>query len=335
MYYELPSNGGARSLVSVNASVKKFLEEPAKDPIRQVMVKAIDTAVRYALQIVQNCLKQNSPFFVRTICRDLLTVLCLPKWPAAELLLRDLLLAMLNVAKDKRASTSTRKTALEILGFMEVAMSCLYDDVQKAGIAVSESPQPLIDCLTASDVCCWDGLYHLASNSIECAGPDDLHAKSAKVYLVMQWARSVFGKNDELGEETDMGDRSLKDFLARACSVPSQSFKIADSLGRQTPSTRGCRTYSVVLMAQGFCRQLPRIYTIVQDGLGAEAASVRVPCLKGLIGILENNSMLLARMRKIEYLLMRLITDPSDIVREAALTSMQDTSVTIHSPFRQ
>ncbi len=88
-------------------------------------------------------------------------------------------------------------------------------------------------------------------------------------------------------------------------------------------------------MAQGFCRQLPRIYTTVQDGLGAEAASIRVPCLKGLIGILENNSMLLARMRKIEYLLMRLITDPSDIVREAALTSMQDTSVNIHSPFRQ
>jgi len=79
MYYELPSNEGARSLVSVNASVKKFLEEPAKDPIRQFMVKAIDTAVRYALQIVQKCLKQNSPFFVRTICRDLLAVLCLPK----------------------------------------------------------------------------------------------------------------------------------------------------------------------------------------------------------------------------------------------------------------
>lgn len=151
MYYELPSNGGARSLVSVNASVKKFLEEPAKDPIRQVMVKAIDTVVRYALQIVQS-LKQNSPFFVRTICRDLLTVLCLPKWPAAELLLRALLPAMLNVAEDKRASTLARKTALEIMGSMGVAISCLYDDVQKAGIAVSEGPQPLIDCLTASDV---------------------------------------------------------------------------------------------------------------------------------------------------------------------------------------
>lgn len=88
-------------------------------------------------------------------------------------------------------------------------------------------------------------------------------------------------------------------------------------------------------MAQGFCRQLPRIYTIVQDGLRAEAASVRVPCLKGLIGILENNSMLLARTRNIEFLLMRLIPDPSDIVRETALTSMQDTSVNIHSPFRQ
>ncbi len=186
MYYELPSNGGARSLVSVHAPVKKPLKEPAKDPVRQFMTKAIDTAVRYALQIVQNCLKQNSPFFVRTICRDLLTVLCLPKWSAAELLLRALLLAMLNVAEDKRVSTSARKTALEILGFMGVAMSCLYDDVQKTGIAVSEGPQPLIDCLTASYVCCWDGLYHLASNSIECAGPDDLHAKSAKVYLVMQ-----------------------------------------------------------------------------------------------------------------------------------------------------
>jgi len=116
---------------------------------------------------------------------------------------------------------------------MGVAISCLYDDVQKADIAVSEGPQPLIDCLAASDVYCWDGLYHLASNSIECAGPDDLHAKSAKVYLVMQWARSVF----ELGEETDMIDRSLKDFLARARSVPSQSFKIADSLGCQMPST--------------------------------------------------------------------------------------------------
>ncbi len=104
-----------------------------------------------------------------------------------------------------------------------------------------------------------------------------------------------------------MGDRSLKDFLARARSVPSQSFKIADSLGCLTPSTWGCRAYSVVLMAQGFCRQLPRIYTIVQDGLRAEAASVRVPFLNGLIEILKNNSMLLTRMRNIEFLLMRLI----------------------------
>ncbi len=49
---ELPSNGGARSLVSVHAPVKKPLKEPAKDPVRQFMTKAIDTAVRYALQIV-------------------------------------------------------------------------------------------------------------------------------------------------------------------------------------------------------------------------------------------------------------------------------------------
>jgi hypothetical protein len=79
MYYELPSNEGARSLISMHASVKKSLKELAKDPVRQFMTKAIDTVVRYALQIVQNCLKQNSPFFVRTICRDLLTILCLPK----------------------------------------------------------------------------------------------------------------------------------------------------------------------------------------------------------------------------------------------------------------
>lgn len=88
-------------------------------------------------------------------------------------------------------------------------------------------------------------------------------------------------------------------------------------------------------MTQGICRQLPGIYTIVQDFLRAEAASVRVPCLKGLIGILENNSMLLACTRNIEFLLMRLIPDPSDIVREATLTSMQDASINIHSSFRQ
>lgn len=346
-YYEPPLNGVAQSLAlidaPVNAPVEDVVEdaqedageEPVEDPVTHAMAKAMETAIRYAQQIVQNCQKQSSPFFVRTICQDLLTVLGLPKWPAAELLLRALLLAMLNAAEEESASTSVRKTALEILSSMGVAISRLYNDVQKSGIAISGGPQPLNDCLTANDVCCWDGLYHLASNSIECAGPDDLHAKSAKDYLIMQWARSVFGEKDELGEETDMVDRSLKGFLARAHSTASQSSKITESLGCQTSSTRGCRAYSVILMAQGFCRQLPRIYAIVREGLGDEAACVRITCLKGLIGILKNNSMLLARARNIESFLWRLIADPSELVREAALITMQDASVNIHSPFRQ
>ena len=107
MFHETSLDALEDREVQRSASVGDAAEAAAGD----VLAKAMDTAASYALQIVRSVESRSSPIFVRTFCQDLLRVLCLPEWPAAELLLKALVVAMLNTAEDETASTSARKTA--------------------------------------------------------------------------------------------------------------------------------------------------------------------------------------------------------------------------------
>lgn len=138
---------------------------------------------------------------------DMIAVLGLPDWPAAELLLRALLLQMCEIAENKKYNASEKSMALELLGMMGSAISELGASVRHSARTLENHEsmlsgnlrQILYDHmegnLESSELLSWDGPYRAAIEYLRQNDLSDKHAVSAQGYILTQWAKSVSSIN--------------------------------------------------------------------------------------------------------------------------------------------
>ena len=134
---------------------------------------------------------------------DFITVLGLPEWPAAELLLQILFAHCRNIAENQKSLAPAKNMALELLGQMGSAISELVSSTRHAarGLEGHESPysgylhQMLDDymdgSLETSEVVMWDGPYHAVAEYLEKNKSNDPQIVSAKAYYLARWAKIV------------------------------------------------------------------------------------------------------------------------------------------------
>lgn len=134
---------------------------------------------------------------------DLLNVLGSTDWPAAELLLRRLLVRCIGITESSSSTAPAKNMALELLGMMGSAISDVATQVRQLGKMVdhvdSDLSQSLVRLseeyfdgnLQATGLLDWDGPYRATLQYLQARDLDDSQIRSARGYYLTQWALGV------------------------------------------------------------------------------------------------------------------------------------------------
>ncbi|KAL9601070.1 MAG: hypothetical protein Q9219_002779 [cf. Caloplaca sp. 3 TL-2023] len=161
--------------------------------------------VRYLVQRAMTASKSgDQPYrhLLDMFTDDLILVLGNPEWPAAELLLRALVVSMMSITENK--STAPAKTmALELLGTMGSAISELVANTQSCARSLeshdsqsSNYLRQLFDdyldgSLDSTELTTWNGPYRMVMDYLTSIDSEGLPTRTAQFYYLAQWARGV------------------------------------------------------------------------------------------------------------------------------------------------
>ena len=167
-------------------------------------------------------------------CEDLIAVLGQPEWPAAELLLRALLVHMVEIAEKPRFNAPAKNMALELLGLMGSAISDMVASTRQAARSLESDEsdfsgylRQLLDeymdgALDSNELLGWQGPYRAVIEHLQSSGTDDAQSRTAQVYYLAQWAKAVAGGGLEANSKTDKLALSLRRALLRSEWVASE-----------------------------------------------------------------------------------------------------------------
>ncbi len=131
---------------------------------------------------------------------DLLNVLSSTDWPAAELLLRCLLVKTISIAESASSAAPAKGMALEMLGMMGSAISDVAKYVRQLTKTVDHCESALSDFLVhlsdeyfdgklqGQDLFGWDGPYAANLQYLHTRDIGDSQIRSARGYYLTQWA---------------------------------------------------------------------------------------------------------------------------------------------------
>ena len=134
---------------------------------------------------------------------DLVAVLGLPEWPAAELLLRALLVHMLEIAEKPKFNAPAKNMALELLGLMGSATSDLVASTRLAARSLESDEaefsgylRQLLDeymdgAMDNNELLGWQGPYRAVAEYLQPNISDEAQSRSAQAFYLTQWAKGV------------------------------------------------------------------------------------------------------------------------------------------------
>lgn len=157
---------------------------------------------------------------------DLIAVLCLPEWPAAELLLRALLVRMIDISENKQYNAAAKTMALELLGLMGSAISELVANARHSARSLENHDsqfsgylrQLLDDYMEAkldnSELLGWKGPYHAVLQYLQPGESGEKQTKSARGYHLIQWAKAVSSGNLTPNPDTEKLANRLRKMIS-------------------------------------------------------------------------------------------------------------------------
>lgn len=298
----------------------------AANALNDAAAKDAQYVVRYLVQRAMTASKtgdQPHRHLLDMFTEDLLSVLGNPEWPAAELLLRALMVSMISITEAK-STAPAKNMALELLGMMGSAISELVASTQSLSrnMENQDSPssgylQQLFDdyldgSLDTSELTKWDGPYRIVMEYLASVSSDGLPTRSAQVYCLAQWTRAVISTQSTSEPKRLSLLRQLHQMLRSRTWDPSDTM---------SPVTKGqCRlAYALTVLSMNFCRQFDSVFKILLDSITSEQTTVRTRSLKSVTQMLEKDPSLLDRARNVKGLLIKCAADSSPMVRDSTL----------------
>lgn len=260
------------------------------------------------------------------LTEDLISVLGNPEWPAAELMLRALLVSTMNIAENK-SSAPAKNMALELLGIMGSAISELVANTQHSVKSLDEQDsvisrhlRQMVDdyvegSLEANELLRWNGPYRIVLEYLSSVDSESLPTRSSQGYYITQWARAISMAN----LPTDSTSAKLVDRMRKAVSISKLPASDASEGIEPVSKPQGRLAYALTILSMDFCRQFDLVFKILLDSISSEQTTVRTRSLKSVTQMLEKDPSLLDRARNVKGLLMKCALDASPSVRDSAL----------------
>ncbi|KAI9877619.1 MAG: Sister chromatid cohesion protein 2 [Pleopsidium flavum] len=320
----------------VNRSVDDTDTTPERHPVAAVQRLAavaqplFDSASRIADYIIKFFVQRaltstktgDQPYrnLLDIFTEDLLNVLGSTDWPAAELLLRCLLLRTIGIAESGSSTAPAKNMALELLGMMgsaisdvaayvrQLAKSMDHTDSDLSGSLVQLSEEYFDGKLQGRDLFTWDGPYRVTLQYLQARDLDDSQIRSARGFYLTQWALADGLK--QISERAELPD------------APWDGLMYLYS-GSEPISTNQARLgYGLTVLNVGFCKAFERILKILLESMSSEQATLRNRSLKSVVHMLEKDPTILDRGAYVIRLIVKCASDPSPMVRDSALALM-------------
>ena len=320
------SNGSDDSNGNASEAVRKLRKDATT--LCDSAAKSAQHAIGYLMQRAQTSSKsgdQPHRQLLDIFVEDLLTVLGLPEWPGAELLLRAVCARASYIFENPKSLAPAKNMALELLGTMGSAISDLVantrivvkglenQDAEYSGYLRQMFEDYADGSLETNEILMWDGPYHAVAEYLENDASDDLQTRSAQAYYLAQWAKAVSNNTSSTSLESDKLADRIRTMLTGGEWVTSES------LGPINASQSNV-AYALTVLNMDFCRRFDYMLRILLDSVTSEQTTVRSRGLKSVTQMLEKDPSILDRARSVKNIILKCATDTSPMVRDAALT---------------
>ena len=134
---------------------------------------------------------------------DLIAVLGVPEWPAADILLQALTAQLNEIVESEKSTAPAKNMALELFGLMGCAISDITTAAQHLAKNLENDESKLSESLTqlmdeymanelkSKDLVTWNGPYRTVMESLHLRSSDDRLTASAEGYMLTQWSKVV------------------------------------------------------------------------------------------------------------------------------------------------
>ena len=264
---------------------------------------------------------------------DFLNVLGSSDWPAAEMLLRTLVLSMINIVENNKSPVPARTMALELLGTIgsgilhcqaaarSIAKAVGADNTvpgRRLASMMSEMEAGEVDPTILLGL---EGPYHMVIAYLSAREANDSQILSARGYHAMQWAfQSCGGREGSADSDSTIGTNSAKD-LHRVLKTSVLDKELLESGGDygQLSTAQGRLASMIITLSSKLCKAFPKIFSILLSAMSSEHSTMKSRSLKSVVALLETDPSILDRSSYVLNHIFRCANDASPMVRDSAL----------------
>ncbi|KAL2159890.1 hypothetical protein VTH06DRAFT_2023 [Thermothelomyces fergusii] len=264
---------------------------------------------------------------------DFTTCLDNPDWPAAELLLRLLMVMMVNLVESDKSGVPAKNMALELLGTMGAAISKLRGHVRKTASALdardADELGMLLSDLAASalelksrpeQMIAWTGPYRAALEYLESRFSQDPHLASAISFIVSDWGTKVCHCYDSFEDDVRERDQELGRLAYRLREmIQDRRWLSNEHSFRDVSPSQAKLSYSITLLRSQLCEAFSTILNILLNSMASDQPTVRSKSLKSINQVLETDPSILDGDSIVVQLILRCSNDSSTQVRDSAI----------------
>jgi cohesin loading factor subunit SCC2 len=305
-------------------------------PLTDVVQRNASYVVNFIVNRALNSTKSgDTPYrnLLDLFVEDFTTCLELPDWPAAELLLRLLMLRMVNLSEGEKTSAPAKNMALEIIGTMCAATSKLRSHVRKTASSIDGSESDELSRFIADlassalelrnrpeHMVSWSGPFRVTLEYLEERCSTDPHLKGAISYLISCWASRVSTVYDGFEDNLEERDQEFGRLGYRLRKMIEDRRWLTNEYEFKSVSANQAKLgYAVILLRSHFCEAFGAILNILLRAMASDQATVRSKALRSINQVLEIDPSILDGDSVVVQLILQCSNDSSTQVRDSAL----------------
>lgn len=334
-YGEDHTNTKKRGVPKDLASVAKPLQDSAQTNasyIVRILVQRASTTAK----------NSDEPFrkLMDIFTEDFLNVLGSADWPAAELLLRTLLIQLVSLSENTKTAVPARNLGYELMGTMGAGILTLQMQTRSAARNVDTGESPLTKALVTmfrnsdasnkdidgSELLSFDGPYRFVLEYLKAFKDNDAQIQIAKGFLLVQWATELTTmRGGSVNSESSDNSDFIQDLSGKLRSmILDPQWVAAEDNFDIRPSAAIARFASLLVTTNmTFCKAFQRLFTSLVNALTDEHTLVKSRGIKSILTVIETDPGILARNLNLLQRIFNCMDDKSALVRENALTLVQ------------
>lgn len=304
-------------------------------PLQEESNKHASFVVGILLQRALSTTKSSDEPFRRLLdifTEDFLNVLGSSDWPAAETLLRCLVIRMINIAENRKSPAPSRTLALELLGTIGsgiLDLQAAMVDASKAlqdGGRVSQELVAMVkkiqnDSFDNDALTSFGGPYRIVIEYLHDRDLKDPQLRTARGYHLVQWAAQVCESRSGDGKVVKAAPSTLQTQIR---SMIEDMQWLEEHSDFPAPSTsQGKLAARIVACNSTLCKAFNRIFGTVLSSMSSEQPTIRSRSLKSVTALLEKDPAVLDTNPAVLRTIIRCLGDNSSLVRDSALGLIQ------------